>query len=283
MRVNTHRPLIRLLRARRTVLATLGLLLLAAAVASAHDMFLKPARFFVAENAEVLIRVINGTFSKSENSIARARVRDISIVGPTGRQQLDTAGWSAAGDTSTFRARTAGAGTYVLGASTRPNVIALEAKDFNLYLRDDGIPDVLEARRRAGALDRPARERYSKHVKGLIQVGRERSDHFATELGYPAELVPLDNPYALISGRALRVRTLVDGQPSANQFVLYGGRTPAGGRIAQRSVRSDSAGEARIPLRGRGIWYVKFINMVPVQGDTVDYESKWATLTFEVR
>ena len=162
-------------------------------------------------------------------------------------------------------------------------MIALEAKDFNLYLREDGIPDVLEARGRAGALERPARERYWKHVKALIQVGTARSEHFATELGYPAELVPLNNPYGLTSGRTLRVRTLVDGQPAANQFVLYGGRTPNGGRIAQRSVRSDSTGVARIALRSRGVWYIKFINMVPVRGDTVDYESKWATLTFEVR
>ena len=268
---------------RRIAAATIVLLLLAAAVASAHDMFVKPARFFVAENAEVLVRVLNGTFSKSENSIARVRVRDISVVGPAGRQQLDTTGWSAEGDTSTFRARTAATGTYVIGASTRPSVIALEAKDFNLYLRDDGIPDVLEARRRAGELDRPARERYWKHVKAIIQVGSARSDHFATELDYPAEIVPLRNPYTLTSGRTLQVRTLVDGQPATNQFVLYGGRLPNGGRIAQRSVRSDSTGVARIPLRSRGVWYIKFINMVPVQGDTVDYESKWATLTFEVR
>lgn len=268
---------------RRIAVVTGTLLLVVAAVASAHDMFVKPARFFVAENAEVLVRVLNGTFSKSENSIARPRVRDISVVGPAGRQQLDTASWSADGDTSTFRVRTGAAGTYVIGASTRPSVIALEAKDFNLYLREDGIPDMLEARRRAGELERPARERYWKHVKALIQVGSERSEHFTTELGYPAELVPLGNPYTLTSGRTLQVRTLVDGQPAANQFVLYGGRTPKGGRIAQRSVRSDSTGVARITLRSRGVWYIKFINMVPVVGDTVDYESKWATLTFEVR
>src|SRR5688572_32256813 len=66
--------------ARRIVVVTSALLLVVAAVASAHDMFVKPAHFFVTENAEVLVRVLNGTFSKSENSIARPRVRDISVV-----------------------------------------------------------------------------------------------------------------------------------------------------------------------------------------------------------
>lgn len=260
-----------------------ALLLGAIGLAAAHDLFLKPDRFFVAENATVLVRVLNGTFSKSENSIDRPRLRDVSVVSPAGRTQLDTSEWSASGDTSSFRVRTGTSGTYVLGASTRPSVIALTAPEFNEYLRSDGIPDVLAARRREGELEKGARERYHKHVKGLLQVGAVRSEHFATELGYPAEIIPLTNPYALAAGGTLRVRTLVDGSPVANQFVLYGGRTAKGSRIAQRSVRSDSTGVARIPLRAGGTWYVKFINMTRVQSDSVDYESKWATLTFRVR
>jgi hypothetical protein len=210
-------------------------------------------------------------------------VRDVSVVGPSGRAQLDTTQWTTAGDTSTFRVKVGAAGTYVIGASTRPNGLALAGKDFNAYLQEDGIPDVLAARRQAGELEKPARELYHKHVKALIQVGEQRSEHFGTELGYPAEIVPLENPYALARGATLRVRTLVDGKPVANQYVLYGGRTPSEGRIEQRDVRSDAEGIARIPLRGAGTWYVKFIHMARVQGDTVDYESKWATLTFQVR
>lgn len=269
--------------ALRVAALTLAMLLVVAGAAAAHDLFLKPARFFVPENATVLVRVLNGTFSKSENSIARPRLRDISLVSPAGRTQLDTAAWSAEGDTSTILIQTGAAGTYVIGASTHPNVIALTAAEFNEYLRTDGIPDVLGARRRAGELDKPARERYHKHVKALIQVGTTRTGEFGTELGYPAEIVPETNPYAVARGAVLRVRTLVDGVLRANQFVLYGGRTNDGGRIAQRHVRSDSAGVARIPLRASGTWYVKFIHMTPVEGDSVDYESKWATLTFRVR
>src|SRR5688572_14323859 len=204
----------------------LGLLLLSAAVAAAHDMFVQPERFFVAENADVLVRILNGTFSKSENSIDRGRLADVSFVSPSGRQHVDTAVWSAAGDTSTFTMRTGAAGTYVVGVSTRPTMIALEAKDFNQYLAEDGIPDVLAARRRSGELDRPARERYSKHVKALIQVGASRTAGYGAELGYPAELVPLDNPYALKAGGTLRVRAVVEGSPVVNQVLISGGRTP---------------------------------------------------------
>lgn len=267
-------------------IATLAVLMLLgiAAVAGAHDMFVKPERFRVAENAEVLVRLLNGTFSKSENAITRDRVLDISVVTPAGRQRLDTASWNADGDTSTIRVRTGAAGTYVIGVSTRPRAFELSAKDFNGYLAADGIPDVLAARRRNGEMEKSARERYAKHVKALLQVGASPSDDYATELGYPAEIVPLSNPYASRAGGTLRVRTLVDGKPVENQYVVYGGRTPAGGRIAQRSVRSNAEGVATIPIGRAGTWYVKFIHMARPEGDAeVDYESKWATLTFEVR
>ena len=48
-------------------------------------------------------------------------------------------------------------------------------------------------------------------------------------------------------------------------------------------MRSNAEGIATIPLSVPGTWYIKFINMARVRADTVDYESKWATLTFQVR
>jgi uncharacterized GH25 family protein len=118
----------------------------------------------------------------------------------------------------------------------------------------------------------------------VLQVGGQRSSGFDRVLGYPAELVPLDNPYALRAGASLRVRALVDGRPVANQYVVTGGRTAGGGRIAQRGVRTDSDGVARVALRSAGVWYVKFIHMTRASEDTtIDYESKWASLTFQVR
>jgi uncharacterized GH25 family protein len=274
-------PSIRL--ARRVVPFALAMLLVAVAIADAHDLFFKPDRYHLAENTEVVIPVLNGTFSKSENSIARVRIRDISIVGPRGRFRADTTTWSDAGDTSRLRFRTAAAGTYVIGASTTASTIALAAKDFNQYLADDGIPDVLEARRKAGALKDSASERYHKHIKTLLQVGDARSDAYKTELGYPAELIPLENPYTLRPGATLSLRCLVDGKPAPNQFVQVGGRTPTGGRIAMRGLRADSEGVVRMRLSSAGAWYVKFIHMSRVTADTVDYESKWASLTFETR
>lgn len=268
---------------RRTAWLTLLALVASVGLAQAHDLFVKPTRYFAPENAEVRVRVLNGTFTKSENSIARNRLADASVLTPRGRTQLDTAEWGVRGDTSTFHIHTRTAGTYVIGVSTKPSEIDLSGEDFNLYLADDGIPDVLEARRSAGELGKAVRERYHKHVKAFVQVGDARSDLYATPMGYPAEIIPLENPYSLAKGATLRVRTLVDGKPAANQYVLYGGTGANDASFEQQSVRSDAAGVAQIPLAAAGTWYVKFINMARVGRDGVDYESKWATITFQVR
>lgn len=268
----------------RSVLGALAISLAAFGAAWAHDLFLRLTNYFAQPHSDVRIHVLNGTFSKSEGAVARNRIRSLDLGTPSGAVTLDTTAWTPSGDTTIFAVRTSDAGTYVVGASVLPRSIALSANDFNTYLRSDGVPDVLAQRGRDNELDRPVKEMYQKHVKAVFQVGATRSAGFNRAFGYPAELIPLDNPYFLRSGNTLRVRALVDGQPVANQFIVSGGRTANGGRIAQRSVRSDSQGVARIALRGAGTWYVKFIHMVPAQaGDTVDYHSKWATLTFAVR
>lgn len=268
----------------RRALIGIGLMALTATFAVAHDMFLRPAQFFLAEHATLDLALLNGTFSKSENSIGRSRLLDVSVLGPAGRTRVDTSAWQATGDTSFFSVKTGAAGTYVFGVSTRPNIIALTAAEFNTYLKDDGIPDAVAARTRDGELARDARERYHKHVKAMVQVGEARSDHYGTALGYPAEIIPLSNPYLLTAGAVLRFRTLVDGNPAANQYILYGGRTTSGGRIEMRNVRSGADGTGEIKVNSAGTWYIKFINMTRLTGDTAaDYESKWATLTFAVK
>ncbi|HEU4748829.1 MAG TPA: DUF4198 domain-containing protein [Gemmatimonadaceae bacterium] len=269
---------------RRFLLPAL-LVVISAGSLAAHDLFLRAESYFIAPETTVRIDVLNGTFSKSEDAVTPDRLRDLTIVGATGiTSPLDRAAWTATGDTSIINVPVGPPGTYVIGASLLHREIALEARDFNTYLATDGLPDVLAARRKSGELNRPARERYSKHVKALVQVGAARTSGYGAELGYPAELVPLNNPYTLRVGENLRLRAVVEGEAVPNQLLIAGGRTSSGARIAQRSVRTNRDGEASVRIGSRGVWYVKFIHMERAGADTtIDYESKWATLTFGVR
>ncbi|MBL8209028.1 MAG: DUF4198 domain-containing protein, partial [Blastocatellia bacterium] len=96
------------------------------------------------------------------------------------------------------------------------------------------------------------------------------------------ELVPLRNPYALKSGDMLEVLCLRNGQPLANQIVAAA-REAKGRELPPLSMRSDDKGIARFKLNGAGKWYVKFIHMTALADPRINYESKWATLTFEIK
>jgi hypothetical protein len=278
---------------RSRTLFVSSLLLCTATILYAHELYIKLDSYFLAPNASVSVPILNGTFDLSENSIARDRVPDISVVSPAGREHIDTTHWIAESDTTFLVFETGEEGTYVIGASTRPNDLDLAAADFNQYLEHDGIPDVLEARTQNGELEIDVRERYSKHVKAIVQVGDEITRPkrkwqfwkkqveltYMTVLGYPAEIVPLVNPYAITVGDELQVRCLVDGNPVENQLVVAG---QEGGQNVME-MRTDEDGVATLQLATGGKWFVRFINMVRSQVEGVDYESKWATLTFELQ
>ena len=271
------------MRFRSAAVLAGGLLASAATALGAHDLFIKLQTSFVRPGAAVKAPVLNGTFSSSSNAVARSRIADLSIVTPGGRETLDTTAVDATRDTTFLALRTGAPGTYVVALSTRPNGIDLSGDQFTGYLEEEALAGVIAARKQAGTSADSVRERYSKHVKAVFQVGDARTESFGAVLGYPAELVPLDNPYAVKPGGTLRVRCLVDGKPTAGLAVLAGGRRPNGSRLKRLEVTSDADGVAAVPIGARGHWYVKFIHMAKVNEPEFDYESKWATLTFEVR
>ena len=267
----------------------LSALFWSASLAGAHDMFFVMESHYVQPDSPVTVSLYNGTFDKSENAIARERIRDVA-VGGSGEETVHpgTDRWREEGPVTLLDIETAGAGTYVVGLSTAPKMMELSAEDFNEYLAHDGVLDVLEKRQKHGTVDQPANEKYSKHVKTILQEGDEVSESSAARLGYPIEIVPLSNPSQLNQGETLEVLVIADGQPVANQLVYasYAGFHAHGDDGTHReaiSVRTDAEGNASIEVSRVGRWYVRLIRMVESEEEGVDYESNWATLTFEVK
>ena len=279
--------------------ATLVVLTVAiATAASAHTLFLKLDSFFLEPHSTGVVALINGDFDNSENAITRDRMLDVSVVGPEGVVHPPESAWTDSAmfhwnpdsvDTALLTFETGAPGTYVIGTSTAARVFTLTAEEFNEYLVHDGIVDAIRQREEAGKTNDEAVERYSKHVKALVQVGDARSGEWAGELGYPAEFVPLRNPYELQVGDEFQVRFLRAGEPVGNQLVYassddHHGHDQAGEHVEAVTTRTNADGVATIPLSGTGRWYVRAIHMVETVSEPgVDYESNWATLTFEVR
>ena len=252
--------------------------------ASAHEMFLKAEDYFMAPDTGVVLKLLNGTFDESLNTIDRKRMRDVSLAynGQTLHPPLSA--WHDADNASFLNIETASPGTYVAGVSIRQNMITLSAADFTSYLKHDGILDTLAEFEKSGSTS-DVRERYSKHVRVIFQVGDERSEDYARALGYPVEILLQDNPYDLMVGDNIGFQVIYEGEPAGNQLVYasyqgFQGEDEHGKHAV--ALRTDEKGMANFNLVAKGIWYISLIHMKKIDDPGAEYQSDWATVTFEI-
>lgn len=251
---------------------------------SSHELFLKTDAYFLNVGQSSELYLLNGTFDKSENEITRDRIIASTIIGPEYEKKILNSDYYDKDNITYLKFTSGGEGTYAAGVSTLPRMIEMTPKDFNDYLKHEGLEDVIEKRREDGSYDSGAKEKYSKHVKMLFQVGDKKTNHFATVFGFPIEFVPLNNPYELKMGESISFKLLSNGKPLANQTVHYSTSMP--GKDAhenESSTRTDGKGVLTMIPTQAGKWYVATIFMEKSKEDGVDYESNWATLTFAVK
>lgn len=248
---------------------------------SSHELFLKSDTYFLDPDTTTELYLYNGTFTESENGITSDRIINPLVLGPNLRYQPQQSTFSIEEKITRFPFTSKESGTYTVGVSTLPRTLELSAEDFKDYLEHEGLSQVITAREQQGIADLPAKERYSKHVKALYQVGDERSD-VSEPLGYPIEFLPIDNPYTIPESGELRFQLLRDGKPLAGQTVHYS--CLSNGKLApEQSKMTNKKGEVTIAVDQPGVWYLASIHMEALEEDEVDYESNWTTLTFEVR
>jgi Domain of unknown function (DUF4198) len=266
----------------RTALVAIFVLGAGAHSAWAHDLFFRARQYVLAPRSSVVIDVLSGTFSRSENAITRDRLSELVLAGPGGRRPLDLEQWTEHEPKSTLRVAVEDDGTYVVGAVVRPRLQELSGKEFTAYLEEEGLDDVVAARAAQKRPDEPSRERYSKYLKAIFQVG-DAAEAAPAALGHAAEIIPERNPYRLAPGDRLPVRCLIDGQPWARKVVFAGGRRGTSDqRFPPQRLVTDDEGRATVQVTGYGVWYVKLVAMREVADPEANYESKWATLSFAV-
>jgi hypothetical protein len=261
---------------------------------SAHELFLRPRGFFVAPNATITVPIFNGTFAASENAIGRPRITDLSRLGPHGRTAIARTAWTSRDPRSTVRVAFDGPGTYVVGVELAPHPITLDGPAFDAYLAEARLTPILDRRRATKRLGTRARESYAKAAKTLIAV-TDATGHLAaaprdgasaalTPLGYPAEIVPLVDPYTVGVGGTVPIRALVGRTPLARWPLRAGGTIGTSTAwIPMQELTTDAEGRTQVRVTHDGHWFVTFVHMVEAErGSGVDYVSRWATLTFGV-
>lgn len=272
---------------KATVLVAAIAALTVATPTTADEMFLRPEAAFQAVDSEQVVRLVNGTFDQSRNSISRDRMADVRIVAGGAVTKPPAASWTDDATASFLRYRTGKAGTWVIGVSTRPKIITMSPQDFIAYLKHDGVLDTLAVFEKDNKLAQ-VRERYSKHVRAIVQVGDGRTADYASPLGHPVEILLDQNPYELKFGKDVSFRVLFRGKPVANQLVRasyegFHGHDASGGHINSYQLRTDQDGRATFLLNNKAAWYISLIHMRKITDPEADYESNWATATFTVK
>jgi len=250
----------------------------------AHDLYLMPAKFTVKPGDRLTVAIHNGdAFPESENSPVLNRLRDVKLGNAPVRGLRDLQ------NKATGEVTVGGKGTFILTTRTIPSFIELKPAEFENYLIEESLDHVRQYRQEHNESSKPGRERYAKFAKAIVTSGTP-DDGYKKPAGFAIEFIPEQNPATLKTGDELTVQVLHDGKPSFNLSV------EASNESETKIVgRLDSSGRIRIPITRAGRWRLHTVAMrraaqPKANGDAsedalkqaADWESFWASLTFEI-
>jgi uncharacterized GH25 family protein len=242
----------------------------------AHDFWIEPSTYRpqVGTNVMASLRVgqefVGDPVARDSSMIERFIVRDgAGERDIAGLERRDPAGYLAVEHP----------GLAVIGYRSRPKYLEMPADKFEQYLKDEGLEAVIAARKRSGDSLKPSKEIFSRCAKSIILAdGGGAGARFDTALKFRYEIIPKTNPYQMKNDE-LNVVVLYDGKPLPNALVVAVHQEDPSLRLR---LRSDGKGRVTFHLPKRGVWLIKSVQMIPAPaGSSADWESLWASLTFE--
>jgi len=171
-------------------------------------------------------------------------------------------------------------GGYMLAMQTKSALNEWDAENFNSFLKENGLDEVLERRTKTNTLTSPAKEYYSGYAKLLVQVGEKKDDAHKKLNNFPVEIVPLENPYALKIGDPIHFKILFDGKP------VFGVRVKVWNRFNNRTtiqnIYTEKNGTLETRVSSPGPWMVSVVRMMPSNQSGADWQSFRGSLVFGI-
>jgi uncharacterized GH25 family protein len=242
----------------------------------AHDMWIEPTTFSPGTGAIVGARLQVGQDLLGDPLPRNpALINQFVVDDAEGRRAL--VGRDGADPAGLLRV--AAPGLLVVGYSSHPSAVELTAEKFKEYLKEEGL-DAVAALRASRGQTGGVREMFSRCAKSLVLSGAPSTKQGDRSLGFTLELVAERNPYTMTAGQELPVRLTYENRPLAGALVVAMNRSAPAEKLSERS---DQDGRVRFRLPRTGMWMIKAVHMIPVKaGAPADWESFWASLTFEL-
>lgn len=260
---------------------TLTLLLCAATAAHGHDMYIMPSTFFPSKGEAITAGFhVGDSFPESEVGGRLDRLRNPRLIWKGG--SVDFGNLRTNGNRDLADAVVGGSGELIAAINTIPTLIELQPSKFTEYLKEEGLTETISWRAEHGESAKPGKERYSKYAKAILLSGA--TNGFASHrVGYVIEIVPETDPYTLKPGDLLPIQVLFRGKPAADVQIESSWSAKAGHKTTVAG-RTGSDGRLRVTLPAAGLWRIHTIKMERCAEPAVaDWESFWASLTFELR
>jgi len=255
------------------------LLFVSIALISAREFWLQPVKF-VYKSGEKLVmnfkageNFIGEPWDLKKNQIESLVLHHMS----TSSSILD----SIKGDPNnnlilTLRAE----GSYLLSMQTQNEVNEWEAENFNSFLKENGLDEIIDRRAKTNTLASPTKEYYSGYSKLLVQVGEKKDDTHKKVNNFPVEILPLENPYGLKIGDPIHFKILFDGKP------VFGVRVKVWNRFDNRTtiqnIYTEKDGTLETRVSSPGPWMVSVVRMVPSKQAGADWQSYRGSLVFGI-
>lgn len=247
-----------------------------------HEFWIDPESFTVAPGAPIVAALrVGERFEGSEQSYLPQNFRRFELHQGEAAAPVE----SRMGDRPALAQPAPGAGlAVVVHETTDYRLTYREADLFEAFVRHKDAAWVLEAHAARGLPETGFSELYSRYAKSLVAVGAGAGADRA--VGLATEIVALANPYTDDVGEGLPVRLLYAGAPRPDaQIEVF--EKAADGTVSVKTVRTDAAGEARVPVEpGHRYMLDAVVLRAPAEdlaeARDVVWESLWANLTFAV-
>jgi len=243
-----------------------------------------PQKFFVRAGDKVEVSINSGdSFPESEVAPRLSRLEELKVISVKGDRVLTDL--RVVGKAAIADAAIDATGTLIVAVRTAPNLIELEPKQFEKYISAEGLVEFVRSRANPARAGKSVRERYTKFAKALLVSG-EADDFYRHPVGYTLEIVPEKDPYLARQGDNLPVQVWLRGKPAQNlQLEATHLERARGGTAAKKIIgRTGADGRVTVPVAVAGKWRLHTIFMEPcTDPGAAQWESYWASLTFEVR
>lgn len=250
-----------------------------AKVAFAHEYWLEPKKFWgqIGEEIPIQLYVGDSLVKELEERVFQKDKTPVFRLFSAG-EVFDLKAFIADGAKPVYVLKPKRDGGYLFFMHRNWSYITLPADKFELYLKEDGMEYIIEERKKRGEQEKPARERYCRFIKTLVQIGDTKDKTYKSQTGAILDIIPMENPYLKRLGDTLRFQVLFEGKPLSNKSVFAIHK-----ELGRRRYLTNQDGIFQMKLEKPGLWLVHLVLMRRCNCNDADWESFWGAFSFGVK